>query len=117
MDIVGEQYLGNEGLCNERPAMEIFMPMDPRQDHSDGCCDFSDHGFAPWETGGAVGQAARFSVVFCHSVLLNLSLCHQSMEQLHAKPFWCPRNEKANSPVPGKFEGNKTGWETEVRLY
>lgn len=53
------------------------------------------------------------SVVFCRSVFLDLSLCQRSMEQLPcAKPFWCPWNEKDNSPVSGRFEeSNRDGLE------
>lgn len=98
--------------------MEILMRMDPWQDHPpNGRCDFSDHECAP---GRQVLQWVRqpdSSVVFCHSIFLNLSLCRQGTEQLHAKPFWCPWNEKDNSPVSGRFEGNKTGWKTEDILY
>lgn len=48
---------------------------------------------------------------WCSAVQYSLSFrCRRSTEQLLcAKPFWCPWNEKDNSPVSGRFEESNRG--------
>lgn len=48
---------------------------------------------------------------WCSAVQYSLSFrCRRSTEQLLCtKPFWCPWNEKDNSPVSGRFEESNRG--------
>lgn len=83
--------------------MDSFVGMDPWQAHPPD--EFRALAKTPLtldlhQEDGAMDQAVHSSVVFCHSILLDLWLCQRIMEQLLcAEPFQCPWNEKDNSPA------------------